>query len=195
MSKETATVNPWYLKGFRKAKRASTLWNLTKTLTHTAIFWSIFLYFIPYSMSRFEQEVLGWSPPPSPFDGKVAIVCFVLAGALGLWSGITMAIIGQGTPLPLDHPNELVVRGPYRHVRNPMAIAGLAQGLFAGVFFGSWLSIPYVIAGGLLWHIAARPPEEEHLVRDFGERYLSYRDNVRCWIPRLTPYRPEKKEV
>lgn len=194
MTTDKANVKPWYLHGFRRAKRAPTWWNLVKTLSHTAIFWSIFLYLIPYSMSRFEQGVLGWTPPPSPLDGVVAIAGFVLAGALGLWSGVTMAIVGKGTPLPLDHPNALVVRGPYRHVRNPMAIAGLTQGLFAGIYFGSWSSIPYVIAGGLLWHIAARPPEEEHLARDFGAPYLAYRAHVRCWIPRPTPYRPEMNQ-
>ncbi len=103
-----------------------------------------------------------------------------------------MAIIGQGTPLPLDHPNRLVIRGPYRFVRNPMAIAGLSQGLFAGLFFGSWLAIPYVVIGGLSWNLFARPPEEHHLAIDFGEPYLRYKEAVGCWIPRLTPYRPDE---
>jgi protein-S-isoprenylcysteine O-methyltransferase Ste14 len=185
--------SPWYLKGFRKAKVASPWWNLTKTLIHTTLFWSVFLFLIPWAMSTLEGQ-WGWNPPTFPGHRAVAIAGFVVAGSLGLWSGATMAIIGGGTPLPLDHPNRLVVRGPYRYVRNPMAIAGLSQGLFAGIFYGSWLAIPYVVIGGVLWNALARPPEERQLERDFGEPYARYKAAVGCWIPLLRPYRSAPQE-
>ncbi len=186
------STGPWYLKGFRKARQASVGWNVFKTLVHTTIFWSIFLYLIPWQMAALER-MLGI--PELQFAGKsvVAVVGFVSAGMLGLWSGLTMAIIGKGTPLPLDHPNTLVVKGPYRYVRNPMAIAGLTQGLFAGMFFGSWFALPYIIAGGVLWNYLARPPEEHHLELDFGAPYVHYKNHVSCWIPRFSPYVEPKR--
>ena len=36
------------------------------------------------------------------------------------WTLRLFATVGQGTPAPWDPPQKLVVRGPYRHVRNPM---------------------------------------------------------------------------
>lgn len=43
----------------------------------------------------------------------------------------------------IDPPRKLVVRGPYRFVRNPMYIgAGLALAL-AAVFYESWLMLGY----------------------------------------------------
>lgn len=181
--------NIWYLKGFRRAPAASASWNLFKTGLHTTLFWGLFLFLIPWGIAQAEAQQLG-ALFRFPHQQIVAMVGFVLAGGLGLWSGATMAVIGQGTPLPLDHPNALVVVGPYRYVRNPMAIAGLSQGIFSGIYLGSWVTILYVIAGGFIWNALARPPEEHQLERDFGAPYLAYKQAVRCWIPRLTPYSP-----
>ena len=115
---------------------------------------------------------------------------FVLGGALGLTSGAVMAVRGRGTPLPADCPRELVVAGPYRFVRNPMAVAGLAQGVAVGIFLGSPVVVAYALAGGPAWHLLVRPWEEADLERRFGEPYRRYRAAVRCWLPRFPGYRP-----
>ena len=99
-----------------------------------------------------------------------------------------MAVLGRGTPLPLDHPRVLVVSGPYAYIRNPMAVFGLAQGSGVAIVLGSWIVLAYVALGGALWNFLARPLEEQQLVHDFGESYARYRHHVRCWIPRRTPY-------
>ncbi|MEM6337020.1 MAG: isoprenylcysteine carboxylmethyltransferase family protein, partial [Bacteroidota bacterium] len=75
------------------------------------------------------------------------------------------------------------VRGPYRCVRNPMAVGGLSQGLAVGLWLGAWSVFAYVVAGGLLWHVFVRPIEEADLAARFGSRYEAYRRRVRCWIP------------
>jgi len=93
--------------------------------------------------------------------------------------------LGKGTPLPLDCPNQLVIKGPYKFVRNPMAVAGIGQGVSVGVIFGSYLVIIYALSGAFLWHLLVRPIEEKDLEERFGKAYLDYKLNTRCWIPRL----------
>ncbi len=179
----------WLSHKFRRAKRASAPWNLAKTFAHIVLMWGVFLFALPWLIAALERAA-GVPALPAPEPAWWPWLGFALASALGLWSGITMAVIGQGTPLPLDAPNRLVVRGPYRFVRNPMAMAGLAQAAFIALHLGSATTLLYTLAGGLLWNYVARPPEELHLEREFGQAYLDYRDAVRCWVPRLRSYPP-----
>lgn len=95
-----------------------------------------------------------------------------------------MARRGGGTPLPIDAASRLVVDGPYRFVRNPMAIAGLAQALGVAIAIGSWMTLVYVAIGAAIWQWVVRPGEEPQLLRQFGGSYAAYRNAVRCWIPR-----------
>lgn len=113
------------------------------------------------------------------------VALLVLASALGLWSAWSIATRGDGTPLPSAMPNRLVVAGPYRLVRNPMAVAGILQGVAVGLLLSSWLVVAYALCGAALWHAFVRPLEEDDLERRFGEEYRRYRARVRCWWPRL----------
>jgi protein-S-isoprenylcysteine O-methyltransferase Ste14 len=112
---------------------------------------------------------------------------FVLASALGLWSCVTMALRGEGTPLPAETARRLVVAGPYRWVRNPMAVAGGLQTATVGLVTGSWLVIVIAVVGALAWHTLIRPAEEADLASRFGDPYERYRSAVRCWIPTRPP--------
>jgi protein-S-isoprenylcysteine O-methyltransferase Ste14 len=113
---------------------------------------------------------------------------FVIAGAIGLVAANVLVRDGHGTPLPLDTTREFVVAGPYRYVRNPMAMCGVLQAVGVGLCLGSPGVIGYAVLGGVLWQCLARPWEEADMEERFGERYTRYRDEVACWIPRLRPY-------
>lgn len=170
---------------YRPAARGSFARNYGKTLAQTVVFWTIFLVVLPWIVSRLENRlgIPGFEP-----NRPAAVIIFVVFGSLGLSSGYTMARIGEGTPLPTDSPRKLVIAGPYRWVRNPMAVAGLVQGAATGLWFGSFLVFAYIVAGGLLWNIAIRPSEEADLEARFGEAFRDYCDEVSCWIPRLRPF-------
>ncbi len=173
---------------FRSAVPAPAWRNVAKTLGQIVVFWGVLLWLFPLLILRMisQYQISGLQFAPWPVAGWMLLG---FASAVGFWSGMTMARYGAGTPLPLDHANRLVVRGPYAHVRNPMAFTGLTQGTAVALITGSTAVFLYVVAGGSFWNWVVRPFEESDLVRRFGEPYQRYRQSVRCWVPRLTPYR------
>lgn len=177
------------MKCFRVAPPASTGRHVAATLAQTVVFWGTFLALIPSGIRRWSVPA-GLAPMPFPGHGPLGLGLFVAASALGLWSGLHMAIRGRGTPLPLQTARELVVDGPYRFVRNPMALAGITQGVAVGIHLADPVVVAYALAGALVWHTLARPPEERDLLQRFGEPYRRYRDAVRLWLPHLRPYVP-----
>jgi protein-S-isoprenylcysteine O-methyltransferase Ste14 len=173
------------LKRTRQSRSSSNVVNLAKTLLQVVVFWGFFLWLLPSLILRVEG-LLGL---PN-FKGTPAFgwTLFCLLSVIGLSSGIIFALWGKGTPLPLDTATQLVVRGPYRFVRNPMALAGIGQGISVGIVYGSPWVILYSLSGGVLWHLFARPWEEQDLESRFGEPYVAYRQAVPLWVPRLRPH-------
>ena len=177
------------LTTFRTAAPASSSRYLVRTALQCALIWPLFLALLPAAVLLVE----AWTGLPRfdfPAQPFVAALLFAGFSALNLTTGGVLAVRGRGTPLPLDAPAELVVSGPYAWVRNPMAVAGLGQGAAVAVWLGSWLVLAYVLAGAGVWQLVLRPIEEEDLARRFGAVYAEYQRAVRCWWPRLTPYRP-----
>jgi protein-S-isoprenylcysteine O-methyltransferase Ste14 len=170
--------------------------NVAKTLVQIAIFWSFFLALVPWLLLSLENALgLGRYRFETPATHWIGGALFLAMGAIGFSCGMLFAVFGSGTPLPLDTATKLVILGPYRYVRNPMAITGLVQGIGVGVYYGSPFTILYAVCGIFVWDRLARPWEEADLARRFGEPYVRYRESVRCWIPRLRPYRaPELPE-
>jgi protein-S-isoprenylcysteine O-methyltransferase Ste14 len=178
----------WIVAGpfaFRPAApRSTALVHVATTFAQIVVFWGFFLVVLPVVVSSLERRwAVGFEWPW--FTGAVGLVVLVLACALGISSAISMSVRGQGTPLPSAMPNRLVVAGPYRYIRNPMAVAGIVQGVAVGLMLGSWLVVAYALIGSLLWNYAVRPLEEVDLEERFGDDYRRYRDSVRCWVPRI----------
>jgi protein-S-isoprenylcysteine O-methyltransferase Ste14 len=175
----------------RVAKPAGAGWNMAKTLTQSLVMWVIFLFLLPALVYRVE-EWLGLAEYrfSAPLWRGAGAVVFALGWALGWTCAYYMVVCGKGTPLPADATRQLVVAGPYRYVRNPMAMGSFAQGIAVGLFVGSPLVVLYALAGAVGWNYFVRPWEEIDLEHRFGAAFRHYRDRVRCWIPRLRPYEP-----
>ena len=91
---------------------------------------------------------------------------------------------GRGTLSPVDPPRQLVVRGLYRHVRNPMYLSVTA------IVLGEVLltrSMPLLIYW-VVWFIAANifvlVYEEPTLRAQFGATYDAYCRDVGRWLPK-----------
>lgn len=104
------------------------------------------------------------------------------------------AIEGKGTPAPLAPTEELVISGPYRHVRNPMylAVTGLIFG--QALLFGNAALIAYGVAIWIAFDLFVITHEEPRLRREFSEAYEAYSKAVPRWIPRLTPWKQPEPE-
>ncbi len=166
---------------------ASSSWLAIKTIMQIVVFWVVFLAILPAGVLHV-QRALGIATLDHVAMQWTGGALFVLASVLGLWSAWEMVRIGRGTPLPTDCATHLVVTGPYRYLRNPMATAGIVQAMAVGVAWGSWPVVLYAVTGGLVWHLLVRPVEEEDLLARFGEDYRRYQAVVRCWWPRCHPY-------
>ncbi len=155
---------------------------LMRAVTYAALFIGFLLVFLP-------GRVLEWSgvrrPAALGLTQVVGLAVVVLGVALALWCILTFVFVGRGTPAPFDPPRRLVVRGPYRYVRNPMYLgAGLALA-GAALFYGSWPLVGYTALFLLITHLFVRLYEEPTLRRLFGAEYEAYSRRVKRWRPTL----------
>jgi protein-S-isoprenylcysteine O-methyltransferase Ste14 len=165
---------------------ARTAWNTAKTVMFLLVFWAVFLFALPMGLSIVEIGVGIQRFPPLPMAAGLLLLVFTI---LAVWAALTLAIAGQGTPLPIDPPATLVTRGPYAYVRHPFALAVTGQVVGLGLAFGSVPVLVYAVVALATWYFLVRPREERALEERFGRRMLEYRRAVHGFRPRLTPYR------
>jgi len=132
--------------------------------------------------------------------GKIVLAIIgVLMIVVGLilfgWTVTLFHRVGRGTlgvGKVLGEPIHLVLRGPYRYVRNPMIIAVVWILLGeAAITASGWLLL-WAVA---FWAIVAtfiRLWEEPHLKKLFESEYIEYWRNVPAWIPRLSAWDPSR---
>lgn len=114
----------------------------------------------------------------------IGMVVGASGAVLAIWCVLAFAFIGGGTPAPFDPPRRLVVRGPYRVVRNPMGIgAGLVLA-GATLFYRSWPLLCYTVLFAVMLRFFVVWYEEPALRQKFGPAYEAYRRQVGRWWPR-----------
>ena len=172
---------------FRPAPSRSSRANLLWTAAQSVVIWVLLLGVVPAVLLMAERRI-GLQGFHFPLQSIIGIGLFLLFSALNVTTGYILAARGKGTPLPTACPRALVISGPYRYVRNPMAVAGIGQGIAVGLMLGSWMVIAYAAAGAVLWHFLLRPAEERHLVSRFDDAYGEYRREVPLWWPRTNAY-------
>jgi len=113
--------------------------------------------------------------------------------ALAAWTVRLFVSEGRGTPAPWDPPERFVVRGPYRHVRNPMIGAVFLMLTAEALLFdswplGVWLAIFYFANALYIPRF-----EERGLEKRFGVPYRRYLENVPRWFPSPMAYDPQER--
>lgn len=132
--------------------------------------------------------------------GAVLLIVSVLIGVWAVgqmgWARVLFAAAlfppGQGAE---EHniPQKLVVRGPYRYVRNPLYDTDMTLILGTALLTRNWGIVLLLVAYIAQLVMQLRLEERELRVR-FGEAYARYCRLVPRFIPRLTPVDPREIE-
>lgn len=120
----------------------------------------------------------------------LGLVSAALGGGLALWTVMLFTRYGEGTPAPWEPPRKLVIRGPYRHVRNPMITGVLFLIAAEALLFGSWPLMVWMCVFFLGNAIYFPLLEEKGLAERFGPAYGVYKKHVPRWLPRRHPWTP-----
>lgn len=151
-----------------------------RTVVYITLFVGFLLIYLP-------SRILLWTgiAPPAAFDW-MQIAGTLLSGAggiLALWCFYAFVRIGKGTPAFFDSPRRLVIRGPYRFVRNPMYLAAALLLAGAALYYRSVFVALYCGLFLLAAHLFVVLYEEPALRRGFGADYESYCRRIRRWRP------------
>jgi protein-S-isoprenylcysteine O-methyltransferase Ste14 len=165
------------------------MWLLLKNLLFTALVPGFIAGWVPYVF------LLRRAPLPEAWSARhYAALPILLAGLAGyltcLWFFTSH---GRGTPAPIDPPKRLVMRGPYRWVRNPMYLAVLMVVLGEAVFFRHLTLALYLVFLASAFQLFVVAVEEGALRRRFGAIYSDYCNVTNRWLPR--PPRPRLETI
>ncbi len=122
-------------------------------------------------------------------DGVKAGFIVLFVGLIGfLWCVRDFHVAGEGTLAPWAPPEQLVINGPYRFMRNPMYVSVLMIIAGWGLAVGSPLLAIYLLGLGIAFHLRVVLYEEPRLARQFGSEWVAYAAHVPRWIPRWKPW-------
>jgi len=145
----------------------------------------LFTVLVPGTVAVTLPMLLAGGRAPRGGPGLLlAAALFAAGGGLYAWCVWDFARFGRGTPAPIDAPRRLVVRGPYRLVRNPMYVAVLAVILGQALLFRSRTILLYGAAVAACFALFVMAYEEPTLRRSFGAEYEDYTARVGRWLPR-----------
>ena len=154
--------------------------NLFKTL--------IFTVAVPATVTIYAPLWLVLSPRAfvhADAAHMAGLLPIIFGACVYFWCAWDFATNGRGTPAPIDPPKELVARGLYRHVRNPMYVGVASILLGESLLFASVALLWYAFAVVVGFNLFVLLYEEPTLRRKFGASYERYCEAVPRWLPRL----------
>lgn len=165
---------------------------LLRHLAAIAILPFVVTVVVPTWLARRNGVTLGLSSSALGVIGQgIGLILIAIGLTLFVASLRRFATEGEGTLAPWDPPRRLVVRGPYRYVRNPM-ISGVVFVVFGEALLLSstaHLEWALLFLGINLVYIPLL--EEPQLKRRFGGEYAEYSRHVPRIFPRLRAWQPD----
>jgi protein-S-isoprenylcysteine O-methyltransferase Ste14 len=127
---------------------------------------------------------LNWSSRIDPSLQAMGVGIWAVGISVVVWAAWTLGGHLAVNGLTVDH--ELIMHGPYRHVRHPVYGSFTAIAVGAALIFRSYLLVAVAVAWvtAIRWWVAA---EEELLTspEGFGDAYRSYAERTGRFLPRL----------
>jgi protein-S-isoprenylcysteine O-methyltransferase Ste14 len=142
---------------------------------------------VPYWLTgwRVQTPLQFWAPL------RILGAVLVAMGLIVIVSAFARFVTeGIGTPAPVAPPQQLVIGGLYRYVRNPMYVALLTAVIGQALLLGQPALLVYAAVVFATVFSFVRLYEEPTLARLFGADYDAYRKAVPGWLPRLRPWKP-----
>ena len=151
---------------------------------------------VPTWLARQNGVTLGVSRNAVGIFGQgIGVILIAIGLTLFVASLRRFATEGEGTLAPWDPPRRLVLRGPYRYVRNPM-ISGVVFVVFGEALLLSstaHLEWALLFLGMNLVYIPLL--EEPQLKRRFGSEYGEYCRHVPRIFPRFRAWQRDNAGV
>ncbi len=130
----------------------------------------VFVYFVfpVFNLMKFPYTLIGF--------------VFIITGMiLNIWTdGLFKKT--KTTVKPDEKPTVLFTSGPFRFSRHPMYLGMVLILLGISIVLGSLIGFVFPILFAFLMQILFIPVEEKNLETIFGQKYLEYKEEVRCWL-------------
>jgi len=151
------------------------------TLAFGATFIICIFGLLPRSAAELNDE-LGWPRWDSATGRVLGVTLFAASVGLVLYCSRLFSRLGNGTPVPINPPTELVVAGIYRFTRNPIYVGqvGVLLGYF--LYSGAFALLLYASAWAAAVQCFIVGVEEPELRRRFGSAYDDYCRAVPRWV-------------
>ena len=153
---------------------------LIKTVIFTFVVPGTVTILIPYWLLSSRSAPM---PPQIGIFRYFGVLPILLGVLIYLWCAWDFTFAGRGTPAPIDPPKELVVRGLYHYMRNPMYVGVLSILFGEALFFESGALFEYATITFIFFYLFVVLYEEPVLKQKFGESYHRYRQTVPRWLP------------
>jgi protein-S-isoprenylcysteine O-methyltransferase Ste14 len=118
-----------------------------------------------------------------PINPIITAMLIVTGLIFAFWSNKAVFVDGEGTPAPMMATQHLIITGPFKYCRNPMALGTILIYLGVVVYLGSLSSLLLlmILTGALLTYI--KRIEEKELEVRFKQEYIKYKELVPFIIP------------
>ena len=118
-----------------------------------------------------------------------------LSMAPGYWALYEFARKGNGTPIPFDPPQKLVITGPYAYVANPLQISTVLMFLCLAFVYASYALLVGILTMVIFAETFVKWHHSIDIEGRFGGRWFEYKKHVRNWWPRMSRYQPIERAL